>query len=198
MELLCALNQNEESDWLGTFHASTVKKNNNTIVLIGDSGSGKSTFTALLMANGFDLVADDITPILAKDKNVYGYPAGVSIKSGAFDTLNSIIPGFKNLKEVYINPFKGYVKYMPSNNTKNITQGYNCRTLVYVSYKKDSETKLEAFDLNKALQILIPESWLEPSKTNAKQFMEWLKALKCYKLTYSNYKEAIEKASELV
>ena len=87
---------------------------------------------------------------------------------------------------------------MPSNNTQNITKGYTCNTLVYVNYKSGSDTMLEAFDLNKALQILIPESWLEPSETNAKQFMEWLKALKCYKLTYSNYHEALREVSELI
>ncbi|NNK83045.1 MAG: hypothetical protein HKO92_07965 [Flavobacteriaceae bacterium] len=198
MELLCSINENNESDWLGTFHASTVKKNNKGIMLIGDSGSGKSTFTALMMSNGFNLVADDISPILANDLKVYPYPAGVSIKSGAFKTLNTIIPDFKLLKEVYVNPYKGYVKYIPSRNTDYIKQGTDSNTLIHINYKPNSKTIIEPFDLNEALQILIPESWLESSKTNAKRFMEWLKQLNCYKLTYSNYKEAINLVSELI
>lgn len=198
MELLCLINGNSESDWLGTFHASTVRKKDKGIMLIGDSGSGKSTFTALLMANGFDLVADDITPILSQNQKVYPYPAGVSIKSGAFKTLNTIIPDFNKLEDIYINPFKGYVKYLPPNNESYITEGIDCNTLIYVNYKSKSKTTIEPIDVSLALQILIPESWIEPSEQNAKQFINWLKKLKCYKLTYSNYKEAILKVSDLI
>lgn len=198
MKLLCAINNNKESDWIGTFHASTVRKQNKSSMLIGASGSGKSTFTALLMADGFNLVADDITPILSKDKKIYSYPAAVSIKSGAFATLNKIIPKFDELKEHYINPFKGNVKYFPSKNTDGITNGYKCHALVYINYNKDCKTTiLENLDLSEALNILIPESWLEPSKENAKRFLEWLQTLRCYKLTYSNNNDAITKFSEL-
>jgi len=198
MELVCSLNNNNESDWLGTFHASTVEQNNKGVMLIGDSGSGKSTFTALLTANGFNLVADDITPIMFKDQKVYGYPAAISIKSGAFETLDTLIPEFSRLKEVYINPYKGYVKYLPPNNLNDITKGYNCETIVVINYNKNQkDTLLEPIEIAEALNILIPESWLEPSERNAKQFLNWLQKLKCYKLSYSNNNEAINKFSEL-
>ncbi len=52
MHILCALHNNEEMDWMGTFHASTVAKNDKAIMVIGDSGKGKSTFIGLLFGSG--------------------------------------------------------------------------------------------------------------------------------------------------
>ena len=97
MELLCLLTHKKEHDWLGTFHASTIANNKEAIMLIGASGRGKSTLSALLMANGFNLIADDFTPVLAKTQTIYNYPSAISIKEGAFKTLESYFQNFNNL-----------------------------------------------------------------------------------------------------
>lgn len=197
MLLLCALTNTVETDWLGTFHASTVEKNNQAIMVIGDSGSGKSTFTALLLAHNINVIADDITPILATDKKVYKYPGGISIKSGAFSLLESVIPNFKDLPSFYINPYKGYVKYLPLKSHIDFSKGYSCNTMLCINYQKDKPTSLELMSINEALEILIPESWVAPQQEHAETFLNWIKEVRFYKLTYSDYKEAILKFSEL-
>ncbi len=197
MLLLSALTNTEEMDWLGTFHASTIEKNDKAVMVIGDSGSGKSTFTALLLANKYHVLADDITPILAKDKKVYKYPGGISIKSGAFGLLESVIPNFESLPLVYINPYKGHVKYVPSDVYEDFLKGYPCKTMVCINYQKEQPTSLKTMTINEALEILIPESWLAPKQERAKQFLTWIQDVSFYKLTYSNHEEAILKFSEL-
>jgi hypothetical protein len=198
MHILCALHNNKEMDWIGTFHASTVVKKDEAIMLIGDSGKGKSTFTALLLANGYEILADDITAILAADNFVYPYPGAISIKSGAFDTLKSVIPNFDKLPEHHINRQKGKAKYLGAPKSKDYLNGYPCKNIVSINYKKDSNTKLETISIAQALNTLIPESWLAPKKYNAQQFLNWIKDVQFYELTYSNSKEAIDLFSNLL
>ena len=71
MELMCSFYNKTEHDWMGVFHASTISKNNRSIMFTGNSGNGKSTLVSILMANGFNVIADDFSPILRKDfKNI--------------------------------------------------------------------------------------------------------------------------------
>ncbi len=197
MHLLCSIHDNKESDWLGTFHASTVVKNNKAAMIIGDSGKGKSTFTALLLANNFEVLADDLTPILAKDTLVYPYPGGISIKSGAFEILKSSLPNFDTLPEHYINPYKGYVKYVSAPKSKGYLTGYPCKIMVSINYQEKANTNLEPLSLNEALVTLIPESWLAHDTYNAQQFLNWINHVKFYELTYGDSKDAIKVFSQL-
>ena len=198
MHLLCSIHDNEETDWLGTFHASTVVKNNKAAMIIGDSGKGKSTFTALLLATNFEVLADDLTPILAKDTLVYPYPGGISIKSGAFDILNSSLLNFDTLPEHYINPYKGYVKYVSAPKSKGYLAGYPCKIIVSINYQEKATTNLEPLAINEALLTLIPESWLAHDRYNAQQFLNWINHVKFYELTYSDSKDAIKVFSQLL
>ena len=198
MHLMCALHNNEELDWVGTFHASTVAKNDNAIMIIGDSGKGKSTFTALLLSHGFEIVADDLTPLLAKDCKIYPYPGGISIKAGSFDILKNSLPNFDSLPEHYINPYKGYVKYIGSPKRKGYLHGYSCKTMVRIHYTKGAETSLQAISISEALGTLIPESWLAADSNSARQFLNWIKDVKCYELSYSDNQEAIDQFSKLI
>ncbi len=198
MHLLCSIHDNDETDWLGTFHASTVVKNNQAAMIIGDSGKGKSTFTALLLAKEFEVLADDLTPILAKDTLVYPYPGGISIKSGAFDILNSSLPNFESLREHYINPYKGYVKYVSAPKSKGYLTGYPCKIMVSINYQEKAKTNLEPLAINEALLTLIPESWLAHDRYNAQQFLSWTKEVKFYELTFSDSKDAIKVFSQLL
>ena len=197
MHLLCALHNNNEMDWMGTFHASTIVKNNQAAMIIGDSGRGKSTFTALLLAHGFEVLADDLTPILAQDSLVYPYPGGISIKSGAFEILKSKLPNFESLPEHYINPYKGYVKYVAAPKQKSYVTGYRCKLMVSIHYKENAKTQLEPLPISEVLLTLIPESWLAPDHYNAQQFLQWIQDVQFYKLVYSDTQEAIDVVSSL-
>ncbi len=198
MHLLCSIHDNKEWDWLGTFHASTVVKNNQAAMIIGDSGKGKSTFTALLLANNFEVLADDLTPILAKDTLVYPYPGGISIKSGAFKILKSSLPNFDTLPEHYINPYKGYVKYVSAPKSKSYLTGYPCKIMVSINYQEKAATSLEPLAINEALLTLIPESWLAHDRYNSQQFLNWIKEVKFYQLSYSDSNDAIKVFSQLL
>src|SRR5690606_21996053 len=51
LQLINTLYNKNESDWIATFHASTVCNDKEAVMIIGDSGNGKSTLSAVLMVN---------------------------------------------------------------------------------------------------------------------------------------------------
>ena len=197
MQLLCVIHDKAEDEWMGTIHASTVTNEKEAILVIGKSGKGKSTFTAHAMTAGMNLVADDFSPILAKNKHVYSYPGAISIKSGAFESLSKIIPGFDALPLVFKGQEKGAVKFVVPFQKASSKQSYPCKKMVSICYKPQSKTKLKEVSFSKAMEIFVPDSWISPKKIHAQEFMNWIESLSFYELTYSNTSEALEVFSKL-
>lgn len=198
MELVTALYKNTEADWLATFHASTVCNDHEAIMIIGDSGNGKSTLSAVLMAHGFDLLADDFTPMLAEDQHLYRFPAAISIKEGAFPMIESLFQGFDSYELQQSTSKQSKVKYLPPSTAFQGSQKhFACHKVVMVKYDSQAKSELRDCPSETFLQTFIPESWISPQPKHAKQFLNWLKDLKLYELTYSDNEFAVAKFKEL-
>ncbi|WP_452218509.1 hypothetical protein [Lacinutrix undariae] len=195
MLMLCTFYNNTEADWIATLHGSTISNNDAAILLMGESGKGKSTLTTLLATHGFQLVADDVSPLNADTTNIHHNPAAVSIKHGAFKRIKPFVPNFKNLATSNYNPEKGEIKYVPFPTPKQ--HNYPCCAIVMVNYKKDADTVVEAVAIDKVLQTLIPDSWISPNPIHAEQFLNWLKSLNLYQLTYSNTNSGIAAITDI-
>jgi len=193
IEILCLLTNKHENDWLGTFHASTIGNTKESIMLIGESGKGKSTLSAILMANGFDLIADDFTPVLAESQNVYRYPSAISIKQGSYNVLKTIIPEIKDLPINNSNGIKGNIRYIPSTIKFNPHKEYPCHKIICVNYQENSQTELTEISIDNVLNILIPDSWISPEPKNVECFLTWLETCTFHKLTYSDADEVVQK-----
>ena len=70
--------------------------------------------------------------------------------------------------------------------------------MVRIHYTKGAETSLQPISISEALGTLIPESWVAAERYNAQQFLNWIKDINFYELTYSDSKEAIDLFSSLV
>lgn len=198
MQLVTSIYNNNESDWLATFHASTVTNGEEAIMIIGDSGNGKSTLSALLMAHGFDLLADDFTPMLSENQHLYRFPAAISIKSGAFPLVNRLFEEFQNAKS-YESTSKGSeVKYLPPNGSFGDSKShFACKKLVAVRYSKETPSQLIECSAEKILATFIPDSWISPNPNHSKKFLEWLKDLTFYELTYNDNAYAVKQFEKL-
>ena len=196
MELIQKIHQKEENEWMGVFHASAVSNGKKSILFLGDSGYGKSTSLALLQANGFTCWADDFFPIDIEKKEVYSFPASISIKKNSLQTLLPIYPELENSAEYHFKTLDKVVRYLKSNNNDFFAH-LPCKDLVFIRYEKDSDiifTKISKID---AFQKLIPDSWISPIKENAKIFLEWFVSLNCYELIYSDNSKMIQKVSKI-
>ena len=194
MELICSFYNKTEHDWMGVFHASTISKDNRSIMFTGNSGNGKSTLISILMANGYNIIADDFTPILREDFKTYCFPSAISVKEKSFELVESIHPVITDLKEYFINELKGNVKYLPPITNKINT---NCKSVVWVKYDKDSLNNLEEISKATAIQKFLPDAWISNQDVNAKAFMKWITQTNFYELNYSDNKKLISLVDSL-
>ena len=196
MQFIQKIHQKEEDEWMGVFHASAVSDEKKSILFLGDSGNGKSTSLALLQANGFTCLADDFVPIDIEKREVYSFPASISIKKNSLETLLPIYPELETTAEYNFTRLNKIVRYLKPNNT-NYSNYLPCNDLVFIKYEKDADLTCEKISKLAAFQQLIPDSWISPKKENAEIFLDWFSRLNCYQLTYSNNDEMIATVSKI-
>lgn len=198
LELTNAIHDTQIDDWIATFHASTISNGKEAIMIIGDSGNGKSTLSVLLMAHGFDVLCDDFTPLYEHNLELFRYPAATSIKKGAFEALKPYLNDIDALKTHTNGPKKVNIKYVPpSLSYESQAASFPCTKIVYVKYDSSKKDSLKQVSPEKVLETLIPDSWISPKETHALQFINWFKNVDCYKLNYSNNDFAISKFKDL-
>ncbi|MFT5214561.1 MAG: hypothetical protein ACI9JT_000402 [Polaribacter sp.] len=196
MELIQKIHQKEEKEWLGVFHASAVSNGKKAILFLGDSGNGKSTSLALLQRNGFTCLADDFVPIDSQKKEVYSFPAAISIKKNSLETLLPLYPELENSAEYHFKRLNKVVRYLKPNNSDFLSH-LPCQDLVFIKYKKNSDLKFDKIANIEAFQQLVPDSWLSPIKENAEIFLDWFASLNCYQITYSENKKMIATVAKI-
>ena len=196
MQFIQKIHQKEENEWMGVFHASAVSDEKKSILFLGDSGNGKSTSLALLQASGFTCLADDFVPMDVEKREVYSFPASISIKKNSLETLLPIYPELETTAEYNFTRLNKIVRYLKPNNT-NYFNHLPCNDLVFIKYEKDADLTCEKISKVTAFQQLIPDSWISPKKENAEIFLDWFSSLNCYQLTYSNNDEMIATVSKI-
>ena len=189
MELICSFYNKTEHDWMGVFHASTISKNNRSIMFTGDSGNGKSTLISILMANGYNVIADDFSPILRSDFKTYCFPSAISIKEKSFNLIEQLYPDFINYNEYYINELKGNVKYLPPISKETSA---NCSSVIWVKYAEGTESSLKKVSIQDALKKILPDAWISNKEVNAKAFLKWIEKTAFYELNYSDNNKLID------
>lgn len=198
LELTNTIHNTHINNWVATFHASTISNGKESIMIVGDSGNGKSTLSVLLMAHGFDILTDDFTPLYEDDLHLYRYPAATSIKKGAFEALKPYLNNIDLLKTHTNGPKKVNIKYVPPIlNYESQASSFPCKTIVYVKYNSSKKDSLNLVSSKKILETLIPDSWISPKEAHALKFIDWFKEVNCYELNYSNNNFAISKFKDL-
>ena len=196
MEFIQAMYHKEESEWMGVFHASAVSNQQKAVLFLGDSGNGKSTSLALLQKHGFQCLADDFVPVAATNKEVYHFPAAISVKNSSLQTLAPLYPLLNDTKEYHLKRLNKRVRYLPPNYTDTQTH-LACKDLVFIKYQKDVALSFSKISKQKAFEQLVPDSWLSPKKENAATFLEWFATLNCYQITYSQTNEMVASVTKI-
>ena len=187
MEILQKTTLTDENDWMAVFHAAGISNGKEGILFLGDSGNGKSTLSAILLASGFKVLADDFLPVESRNCKLCSFPAAISVKKNALNLLSSKFPELKETKEYQYPAFNKTVRYLSnSDSSSGNPKKVNCKALVFVEYKANSGLQLNHLQQDIAFQKLIPDSWISPLECNAKSFMNWFIDLPCWKLTYSD------------
>ncbi|MCK5137736.1 MAG: hypothetical protein KAR19_18265 [Bacteroidales bacterium] len=94
LELLNKAYHKEENDWMAVMHGSAISDGKHSIILTGDSGKGRSTTLAVILANGFIFMSDDFVPIESVTGEVYQFPTAISDKRAQWKRFNQYSPHF--------------------------------------------------------------------------------------------------------
>lgn len=196
MKIIESIYEKLEEKWMGVFHASALSSQENSILILGDSGNGKSTSLALLQAHGFNCVADDFVPI-DHQKRVHSFPAGISIKKNSLETLLSFYPELETSAEYHYERLNKTVRYLPPKEIDyHLT--YPCKALIFIKYDSHVDFELESISSVEAFESLIPDSWISQKSENVAIFLDWFSSLPCYRLTYSNNQKMIEQVGSIL
>jgi len=186
-----------EADWMATLHASAVSDGKTAILFSARPGGGKSTFAALLQANGFTLLADDFIAIDQLKSHVWPIPLASSVKEGSLVALTPWYPQLANLApETSPTGKKGvYLPPRPSGNS--FAQSFPVKAIVFIQYSPDIGLQLETPETEEALQTLLSETWVNPTKKNVESFLDWAVNMKFYRLWYSDFKAALKEITRI-
>ncbi|ARN77266.1 hypothetical protein BST97_04315 [Nonlabens spongiae] len=196
MRILERVHENREKDWGAVFHASAVGNDDSCVLMMGESGSGKSTSVALLNANGIHCLADDFVP-MDKNGKIYPFPAGISIKPGSVQALSKLYPNLLDQNPIDLSAHKKQIRYIPIFN-EDLRKTTKCKSLVFIKFNESVEFDMEPLSRQKLFEELIPESWISDDPAFVPYFMDWLSEIPCYSLVYSNHNKMISAVNELL
>ena len=147
------------------------------------------------MANGFNLIADDFVPIDTFSK-VRFFPAALSVKKQALNTLSEDFPELINAKEIHFKQLNKTVRYLASKNDFSM-DSYPTKAIVFIKYKQDITFELNEMPTIEAFQEFVPDTWISPISENAKKFLDWFSTMPCYRLTYSDNDKLVSEIKHL-
>ena len=153
---------------------------NANVVIVGDSGAGKSESLEALRALGEEYISD--MTIIFDDmgvlKNDNGLVKGYGTEIGAFVRLDDLDQGyaFKELdRSIFMNPDKVNARLvMPVSSYKDITEGRSVDIILYANnYDEAKENSIKMFkDKNKAIEIFKTGRRMAKGTTTEKGFVE--------------------------
>lgn len=197
MLLLNIGHRKTDLNWMTVLHASAVHKNNKSLIFLGVSGSGKSTATALLNLNGYQILADDFVPIESGSSLVYSFPAAISIKEQLIHSLQVFYPQLSKTKLRAKNKNTSF-KYLYLSNSNLQPKFLLAKALIFIKYKEKAALKCNKIMGSLALEYLIPDSWISKDELNVKMFLDWIEKTPSYQLEYSNPQDLIEVSRKIM
>lgn len=184
--------------WMGVFHASAVASEQGALIFVADSGSGKSTTAALMMAHGYRLLADDFLPLATDSPEVYPLPVAISVKTNAIPPLKKWFPELdpEDLEDIKNGDEElhsdDYVSFLPiSENSINLSP-VPARAILFVKYDPDVPFSLSQESNVKMMNSLLKQAWIAQNPIAASRFLEWYFSLPVYSLVYSDTELLVE------
>lgn len=174
-------------------HAAAVApRNGKAIVIAGDSGDGKSTLCAALVAAGLGYLADDIVPLDGETQTVWPVPLAISVKQGGWPVAASLFPGFHGAPTSQV----GNVAcrfWWPCDQAVPVSAGgMLVDALVFPHYQPGAPLSVADVTPADALAILgNTGSVLPRTSDELAVFLAWLERVPAHELTYGCLDDAI-------
>ena len=129
-------------------HGSTITKNNNTLVVCGKSGAGKSSLAAEYIRKGYALVADDISVVDFLEEKIHVRKGIQQLKLWA-DTLDSLQLKSSHLLRVRSSIDKYYLPF----NGSTLSLKSELNFIVILEVKKFTRIYIQRIERHRKISI---------------------------------------------
>ncbi|WGF87277.1 hypothetical protein [Marinivivus vitaminiproducens] len=181
---------NGERDWLGVVHAATVGLGSGTVMLVGKTGSGKTTLAGGLIAHGGALVADDATAIEAETGLAWPCPLAMGVKAGSWPLFADLFPGFAATTALQAGA--RHIRYFET--PRRVAGGVARRidAIVFPTWQSGADVQVARLRPAEALKLLSSSgTWPVDDDRRLPDFLAWFKAVPAWRLTYDRLPDAI-------
>jgi len=198
IEILNTIYRKVETDWMTIVHGSAITDGRSTILFTAPCGGGKSTIAALLQAQGFQVVSDDMVPIDAKTGKIYPFPTPISVKEGAVVTLLPLYPDLENSQLFEYPAQSKQVRYLTFDHAPQKKGMINrAKALIFIRFDPTIDFQIETVSKLDAIKRFNNEAWVSSTPENARRYINWFIKLPVYQLTYSNNEKAVEAINQI-
>lgn len=179
------------SDGLCAIHAGAVRRNGAALLLPGDAGRGKSTLSAGLAAQDFEMLCDDTTLLAGKPPRAHCLPVGLCVKRGAYPVLATDYPRLATLPE-WQRPDGQRARYLVPGEDLAWAEPdatAEVRWIVFPHYDADCRTSLKPLSRHEALARLIRGVYFLSGTLDARNLdtlVGWIDGIDCFDLQLSS------------
>ena len=175
------------------FHAAVLGNQEGRMFLFpGESGTGKSTLSAMLAANQWQFFTDELAIVLPDKASVISCPLPICVKEGATKALLEYYPDLERLMLHYRLDDKE-ARYLPMKSPGMVTEA-NIQAIVFPYYDAAINCDLKSIEKREALGRLLNcgSSGRAMSAEELSSVMKMIEQLPCYTLKYSNIDTAVK------
>jgi hypothetical protein len=168
-----------------TLHAAAVARDDDLVLLAGESGAGKTTLTLALLDAGWTYLTDDLAPVSIATGLVHPFPKPLGVKSQAtWETVRDAFAGTSL-------PPPGGSFLVPPSRWDVATEPMGPRALLFPRYSAGAEPELEP--LSPARAAAVASAYLRKLDPSTLGLLNRLCAgIDSYRLVYGSTAAAFE------
>lgn len=185
-----------DTPWLALLHGGAVARSGIAVAFSADSGCGKTTLIAYLLAQGYKYVADDLL-VLTHRGTALPWPMPLSVKSGSLNALSSLYPGLGASVSFRTKGDTAYLLQAQSDGWEE----RELRSLVFPKFDAAAPPRLsEVRPLEALARLLKNRFWLGHPLTRDRVllFLAWLRNVQSFSLSYSQLADAARHVGTVV
>ncbi|MGI9420621.1 MAG: hypothetical protein ACR2RA_22590 [Geminicoccaceae bacterium] len=177
-------------------HASAIvdEDSDASIVLAGDSGSGKSSLTAAFLSRGYGFVADDTAIIDADTEEVWCLRLPLRLKEGTWQRIQPYVSESFESWEAIVEPEGRKIWRLYPKRDLSQTQSFAPppHAILFPVYEPDAATEISRIEPLAALALIVESgAWFETNEPAMADIIDWLLRTRCYSVIYSSAENVV-------
>ncbi|MGI9492574.1 MAG: hypothetical protein ACR2QF_09270 [Geminicoccaceae bacterium] len=184
-------------------HAGAIldEPNDQSIILAGCSGSGKSSLTAAFLSRGYTFVADDTAIIDADTKELWCLNLPLRLKEGTWQHVRPhVSETFEHWTPVEEpSGRKVWQLYPKRTAAKERALAPPSSAILFPVYEPNAATEIVRIETLAAMALMIESgAWFKTSERAMAETVDWLSRTCCYSVIFSSAEDVVTAIQDLI